>query len=68
MNLTDLKGSCELEIRERAHAPYPRQIIQINMGCKQTLACQNNHNQNFQSTNPAWTQESILKMRTTRKY
>ena len=54
-----IKQSCELEIRERAHHGMPRQILQINMGCKQALACENNKAQNFQSENPAWTQDSF---------
>ena len=51
-----LQQSCELEIRERAHAGFPRQVVQINMGCKQAMACENNKDQNFSNDNPAWTQ------------
>ena len=52
-----LKESCELEIRERSHVRgQPRQILQIHMGCKQKLACSNNHSQNFQNENPDYTQ------------
>lgn len=49
--------SCELEIRERSHYKSQARIIeQINMGCKQKMACENNHSQNFQGDNPAYTQ------------
>jgi len=43
--------SCELEIRERNGY-----IIQVHTGCKQKLACENNKAQNFQTSNPAYTQ------------
>merc|ERR1711920_1155832 len=43
--------SCELEIRERRG-----RIEQIQMGCKQHLACENNKRQNFVGRIPAWTQ------------
>ena len=52
-----LQESCELEIRERSHVRgQPRQILQIHMGCKQKMACENNHAQNFQNENPDYTQ------------
>ena len=38
-----LKESCELEIRERNGY-----VIQVNTGCKQKMACENNKAQNFQ--------------------
>merc|ERR1711937_689769 len=53
----DNEESCELEIRERSHVRgQPRQILQIHMGCKQKMACSNNHSQNFQNENPDYTQ------------
>lgn len=45
--------SCFLEIRERRDG---RPFKQICMGCKQTEACKNMQNQNFQNQNPDYTQ------------
>ena len=42
---------CELVIRQRMGY-----ITQIHMGCKQKMACENNKAQNFQNSNPAYTQ------------
>lgn len=50
--------SCFLEIRER-RAPYghiAQGFMQICMGCKQDGACANMQAQNFQNSNPAYTQ------------
>merc|ERR1712176_179533 len=47
----DSQKSCELEVRERNGY-----VIQVNTGCKQAMACENNKAQNFQGNNPAQTQ------------
>jgi len=43
--------ACELEVRKRNN-----HVIQVNTGCKQALACENNKSQNFAQSDPAHTQ------------
>merc|ERR1711990_352382 len=49
----DNEGTCFLEIRERREG---RKFTQICMGCKSKDACENMKAQNFQNSNPDYTQ------------